>query len=344
MKRVGNLYNQITTHENIRKAYYKARMGKLYKKDVLIFNMNLDRNLFLLQTELIENKVSLGNYHFFTIYDPKERIICAADFRERILHHAIMNVLDLLFEKYQIFDSYACRKNKGTEKAVKRALFFTRKYQYFIKMDIRKYFDSINHVILKKLLRRKIKDKAMLNLLDSIILSYEKSPGCGIPIGNLTSQYFANYYLGFTDRYIKEKLKVKGYVRYMDDMVIWGNNQEILKKQKDDIIKYIKYKLQLEVKLPYSNICIQGVPFLGYLVKPYGIYLQQKSKRRFIRRYLSYLEKYNHNLWDEAEFAEHCRAIIAWTLIAKAKKFRYTVFNRYVLGHEPCETRRQLEQ
>ena len=196
-------------------------------------------------------------------------------------------------------------------------------------MDIRKYFDSIDHAVLKNLLRRKIKDKSVLDLLDSIIDSYAKTPGRGIPIGNLTSQYFANFYLGFADRYIKETLKITGYVRYMDDMVIWGENQQKLNICKDSITSHIKNMLKLDVKPSYNNRCKYGVPFLGYLVKPYGIYLQQRNKKRFVRHYLKYLYKYNNNIWDETTLAEHTQAIIAWTLIAKAKKFRYNLFKRY---------------
>lgn len=329
MKRAGNLYNRIVTSENIKIAYYKAKKGKRLKKDILIYNQNLEKNLQKLQVELKNRNVPVGNYHFFKIFDPKERIICAADFRERILHHAIMNVLDPVFERFQIFDSFACRKNKGTHKAVKRAFYFSKKYSYFVKMDIRKYFDSINHVVLKKLLRRKIKDKDVLSLLDSIIDSYNKTPECGLPIGNLTSQYFANLYLGFADRHIKETLKIHGYVRYMDDMVIWGENQQKLNTYKNSITSYIKNMLELDVKPAYSNQCEYGVPFLGYLVKPHGIYLQQKNKKRFIKHYLEYLYKYNNNNWDETALVEHTQAIIAWTLIAKAKNFRYNLFKRY---------------
>ena len=245
MKRAGNLYNKIATSENVRIAYYKAKKGKRFNKDVLIYSQNLEKNLQKLQSELKNRRIPVGNYHFFKIFDPKERVICAADFRERILHHAIMNVLDPLFERFQIFDTFACRKNKGTHKVVKRAFYFTKIYPCFVKMDVRKYFDSIDHAILKNLLRRKIKDKAVLNLLDSIIDSYNKTPGRGIPIGNLTSQYFANFYLGFADRYIKETLKIHGYVRYMDDMVIWGDNQQMLNSCKNNITSYIKNMLQV---------------------------------------------------------------------------------------------------
>jgi RNA-directed DNA polymerase len=242
-----------------------------------------------------------------------------------------MNILDPIFEKFQIYDSYACRKNKGTHRAVKRAYYFTKKYRYFIKLDIRKYFDSIHHAKLKELLRRKIKDTNVLNLLDRIIDSYETSPGRGIPIGNLTSQYFANYYLGLADRYVKETLGMKGYARYMDDMVLWGNDKSLLAENAYKIICYIQEQLFLLVKPVYANKCSAGVPFLGLLVRPAGIFLSQKSKKRFVRRYKTYVQNFNKDIWGTRELSDHVTAIIAWTLIAKSKYFRYTVFQRYGL-------------
>lgn len=179
MKRAGNLYSRITGHDNIHIAYYKASKGKRCNKDVLLIRQNEEEDLLRLEMDLRDETVELGNYHFFKIYDPKERTICAADFRERILHHAVMNVLYPVFERFLIHDTYACRK--GTHKAVKRAFYFTKKYSCFVKMDMRKYFDSINHTLLKEMLRRKFKDKAVLALLDRIIDSYNTAPGRGTP-------------------------------------------------------------------------------------------------------------------------------------------------------------------
>jgi hypothetical protein len=169
----------------------------------------------------------------------------------------------------------------------------------------------------------------VLTLLDAIIGSYETGPGRGIPIGNLTSQYFANYYLAFVDRYIKETLRIRGYARYMDDMVLWGNNPRLLTGQAAQIDTFIQSRLLLTLKPPYQNRCSTGLPFLGFLITPGGIFLAQTSKRRFIRRYKTYLRNYSNGTWNIDRLAAHVNAIIAWTLIAKAKNFRYTVFQRY---------------
>lgn len=329
MKRAGNLYSRIVDYENIRLAYYKAQKGKRLKKDVLIFRKNLDLNLKQLQKSLIDEQVNVGVYHFFRIFDPKERLICAAAFKERILHHAVMNVLDPLFEKFQIYDSYACRKGKGTHGALHRALYFTKRYRYFIKFDVRKYFDSIDNAQLMLLLRKKIKDRKVLRLLGSIIGSYQISPGRGLPIGNLTSQYFANFYLGYADRLIKESLGIRGYIRYMDDMILWSDSMTRLQTVKGILESFLANDFRLQLKPAYSNCCHSGVPFLGFLIKPKGIYLLRKSKLRFSNHVREYYRLYNKNIWNESTLAEHLKSIVGWTLIAKAQRFRYTVFRRY---------------
>ena len=183
-----------------------------------------------MQKGLVAQTLQIGDYHYFKIHDPKERLICAASFSERVLHHAVMNVCDPFFNRYQIFDSYACRKSKGTYAALDRARHFNHHFKWYLKLDVRKYFDSIHHGRLKRLLVKQFKDKSLLDLFNGIIDSYHVSDACGIPIGNLTSQYFANHYLAVADHFIKEELRIKGYVRYMDDMVLWHNDKISLLK------------------------------------------------------------------------------------------------------------------
>jgi retron-type reverse transcriptase len=205
MKRTGNLIDKIAEPENIRLAFFKAIKGKRDKKDANNFSGHLHYEIPEIHHELLSGDVHWGTYFRFKIYDPKEREICAASFRERVIHHAIINICEPVFEEYQISDSYACRKGKGLDAAIDRAQGCSEKSPWFLKMDIRKYFDSIDHEILKKTIRRKFKDKTLLNLFDQIIDGYFKVPGKGVPIGNLTSQYFANHYLALFDHYIKEE-------------------------------------------------------------------------------------------------------------------------------------------
>jgi len=169
MKRTGNLINRIAEFDNLCFAFYKARKGKESKKEVLAYGKYLNSNLIALQKQIISGEVEVGNYHFFPIYDPKERQICAASFSERVLHHSIMNFCHPVFEKQQIFDSYATRLNKGTYSALDRASYFQRKYKWYLKLDIRKYFDSIDHTILLIYCNANLKIKCFCKFSDKLL-------------------------------------------------------------------------------------------------------------------------------------------------------------------------------
>ena len=199
------------------------------KRDHLLFRMKVDCNLEEIRRGLENETARIGAYSYFTIKDPKERIICAASFPERIIHHAVMNICEPYFERFQIFHSYACRKGKGQHAALLSAFHYAKSSPFFLKMDVRKYFDSIDHEILFNRLTRLFKDHRLLDLLSRIIDSYHTAPGKGVPIGNLTSQYFANHYLASFDHYVKETLGVKRYIRYMDDMLFFSSSPSDLR-------------------------------------------------------------------------------------------------------------------
>lgn len=245
MKTAKKLYGQITSFGNLFLASRKARKGKRFKKSAALFEEQLENELLLLQKELIAKTYQPGNYKSFFIFEPKKRMISAAPYRDRVVHHALCNIIEPVFEKSFIFDSYANRKNKGTHRAILRYQHFARKYKYVLKADIKKYFPSIDFEILKKVIRRKISCSDTLRLIDMIIDNsnsqepvFEVFPGDdlftplerkkGIPIGNLTSQFFANIYLNPFDHYIKETLGCKAYIRYVDDFVIFGNDKNEL--------------------------------------------------------------------------------------------------------------------
>ena len=192
------------------------------------------------------------------VFDPKERMICAAPFRDRVAHHAIMNVVEPHFESYQIDDSYACRTGQGLDAAIARAVAFSRAGDWYLKMDVRKYFDSVDHGVLKMLLRRRFKDPALLALLDGVIDSYENSPGRGLPIGNLTSQFFANHYLGVSDHYIKQTLGCRRYVRYMDDFVVWDSEKDRLRQVRDDVAGFLRDALRLATEAGLLERLLDG--------------------------------------------------------------------------------------
>jgi len=245
MKRRGYVIEKVADMDNLRLAFWKAKRGKMHKRSVQDFQNNLNEELSILNQEILSGAINVGDYHFFKIYDPKERQICAAAFKERVLHHALMNICHEDFERYQIFDSYASRKGKGTYAALERAKHYTKRFDWFLKLDVRKFFYSIPHEVLKQQLRHLYKDGVLLQVLDTIIdtVAFDEKAlytpvqigenNKGVPIGNLTSQYFANHYLAVADHFAKEELGIKGYVRYMDDMVLWGNDKkELLEKGK----------------------------------------------------------------------------------------------------------------
>lgn len=329
MKRAAYLIPKIIDLNNLYLAYHKAAKAKKNKAEVVGYGKNLNNNLKLLQKQIENTDIDIGHYHYFTIYDPKKRTICAASFPERVLHHAIMNVCHQYFECFQIYDSYATRVGKGTYKAIDRAVYYNRRYKYYLKMDIRKYFDNISHTILLNQLKKLFKDKDLLTLFNKIIDSYKVNEGYGVPIGNLTSQYFANNYLADFDHFVKEKLKIKAYVRYMDDMVVWASTSNEIKHIYGQIEQYLTDKLYLELKPPIINTSNHGLSFLSYRIFKTHKELQQKSKARF----LSKIEKYYVNLaggyWTQENFAGHVEPLISFTQHASAKGFRKIVFEKF---------------
>lgn len=322
MKRENNLIEKITEPDNLRLAFWKARKAKEGKMEVTEFRKELDKKLLTLQEELLSGNVQVGNYHYFTIFDPKERLICAASFKERVLHHAIMNICHVNFEKFQIFDSYASRLGKGTYAALERAKFFQVKYKWFLKLDVRKYFDTIDHCILKQLLAKRFKDLSLLNVFFNIIDSYETSTGKGLPIGNLTSQYFANHYLALADHHIKEKMQAKAYVRYMDDMVIWSNDKNSLLKIGNNFQSFIEAELSLTLKPFCLNSTDKGLPFLGYVLFPDKILLTNNSRKRFKSKLKQYTYNLNNAEWNQAEYQAHVLPLISFAKYANTFNLR----------------------
>ncbi len=332
MQRKGNLMGEIVSLENLLQAHYRAKRGKSYKPEVFRFSKNLFENLKALQQEILTGSVSVGDYHYFTIYDPKERKICAASYPERVLHHALMGVCDPYFEAYQISDSYATRKGKGTFKAIDKAWAFQKKYAFFLKLDIRKYFDSIDHFILMSLLGKRFKDPNLLVLFERILHSYHTESGKGLPIGNLTSQYFANYYLGLLDHWLKEIHRVKAYVRYMDDFVVWHDDKYWLQTLAKEITLFLHSHLALTLKTCYVAGTKRGLPFLGFRLFPNKKILSARSKKRYARKILDLSHQLSLDHISQAQFQARATALTAFTEKAYSLKFRKSIFNRLLLN------------
>ncbi|GHU44184.1 hypothetical protein FACS1894190_15350 [Spirochaetia bacterium] len=272
MKRKNYLFEKIADYQNIRTAFLKAIRGKRSSGEVLIFCRNVEAGLENLRNRLFSQNIRWGAYRSFTITDPKLRTISAAPIEDRIMHHAIMNILEPLFERQMIYHTYACRKNKGAHAAVLYAFKNGKSNNLFLKLDVRKYFDSIDHAVLKQKLNRIIKDVCVLNLLFGIIDSYHNDTGRGLPIGNLTSQFFANLYLSGMDHYINEQQKPAAYVRYMDDFILWAGVKKELKGMYKKIENYTENELNLKLKQPVIGKTEHGLPFLGFMIKKAGIY------------------------------------------------------------------------
>lgn len=322
MKRAGNLIERIADTDNLRLAFFKACRGKRGKAEVLRFRASLDSELRGLREELLSGSADWGEYHSFRVHDPKPRTIHAPPFRARVAHHAIINICEPAFENYQIFDSYACRKGKGLHAALDRATRFAQHGDWYLQMDVRKYFDSIDHAILKRLLRRRFKDRVVVSLFDSIIDSYETAPGKGVPIGNLTSQYFANHYLGLLDHYVKEELRYRRYARYMDDFVVWSESKACARSIRAGIEGFLYDRLSLELKPVNSNACERGMTFLGHRVFPGVTRLARRSRDRFRRKASRYIRLWEAGVWDEAELARHMEPLLAFVRRGTNRSFR----------------------
>jgi RNA-directed DNA polymerase len=313
---------EIADIRNLELAFWKARKGKEGYHAVEKYRACLGKNLTLLAKSIETGDVELSSYRFFKIFDPKEREICAAQFSDRVLHHALMNVCHPIFERYQIFDSYASRIGKGTYAAIQRAASFQNKYKYFLKLDVQKHFETINHAIMKNLLARLFKEEKLLNIFNLIIDSYTTKSGYGLPIGNLTSQYFANHYLAVGDHFIKEKLRVKAYVRYMDDMVLWSDDKHELLRTGKLFESFMTAELKMKLKPFCLNERERGLPFLGYVMKKNSIHLNQRSRKRFKRKMMSYEKNRINGLWTESEYHRRISALLAFAEKADSKKLR----------------------
>lgn len=287
--------------ENLFRAWKEFKKNKNKKPDVIAFSLNLENNIFNLRDELIAKNWTCDGYKKFSINDPKPRIIHKATVRDRVLYQAVYRILYPLFDNTFIFDSYSSRNGKGTHAGIKRLNMFLRKLSgnyikpvYVLKCDIRKFFDSIDHEILLSLLRQKIDCIETMKVLEKIINSFHKSPGKGLPLGNVTSQLFANVYFNSFDWYVKKELEIKYYVRYCDDFVIPSSNPSNLSRLVPLLQEFLMTKLKLE--LHPNKVSIrkfhQGIDFLGAVLLPRHSVLRTRTKERIIDKSYKLLKQF----------------------------------------------------
>lgn len=330
MKRAGNLYRGIHSTSNLVLALRRALRGKRHKSSSIRFLAQCRDNLRLVQQKLSSRSWYPDEYNTFTIHEPKERLITAAPFEDRVVHHAIMNMVEPHLERFSIHDSYACRRGKGLHTAIARARTYQRRYAWFLKLDIRKYFDSIDHSVLKCLLVRRFKDRDLVDLFSRIIDSASTRPGKGLPIGNLTSQHFANFYLGHLDHSVKDTLGRKAYVRYMDDFCVWSHSKADLQEVKMHVEEFLNTSLRLTLKETATRLApvSYGMPFLGFRVFPHTIRMKRETLRRFVRKLRRYDYFVRHGLVVEDAGLQAIQSLYSFVRVADSTRFLHNFASR----------------
>ncbi len=334
MKTYNHLYEQIYAFENLLNAFDQAKRHKRMKPYVAEFEYNLEHNLLELQRDLQNETYQPGAYTNFQIYEPKQRLISAAPFRDRVVHHALCNIIEPIWEARFIHDSYACRKNKGTHRAIVRASEWVKQYRYALKGDIVRFFPSIDHAILLEILRGKIADARALNLAARILASGEGIlaseypmrwfPGDdlfavnrprGLPIGNLTSQFWGNVYLNELDQFVKRELKCAAYLRYADDFLLCGDDKARLWEWLAAIQKFLE-RVRLVAHPRKSTVLATrgGVDWLGFRLFPTHRRLRRANVRRAFRRLKAQRAAYARGALTGAQLDA---SIISWVAHAR---------------------------
>ncbi|QQS28604.1 MAG: group II intron reverse transcriptase domain-containing protein [Sphingobacteriales bacterium] len=344
MKTHKNLFNNIVSHDNLLLAVHKAQRHKRYKSAVSRFLFNMEANIAQLQTELTTKTYSSGNYTVFYVHEPKKRLISASPFRDRVVHHALCNIMEPLFERSFIYDSYANRKGKGTHAAIERCQEFTRRYKYVLKCDIRKFFPSIDHSLLKQEIRHKIACAKTLWLIDNIIdhsnaqeehIVYFEGDDLftphlrrrGLPIGNLTSQFWANVYLNRFDHFVKQTLHAPAYIRYVDDFVIFSNHKNQLQQFKHQISVFLAgLRLILHPNKTHIHKTDSGFPFLGFRIFPYFRHVLKANSKRYKRHLRRKIENYQAGMFSPTQLESALNSWLGHIRFGQSKRLEYEVY------------------
>lgn len=347
-----HLYATLYSYDNLYLAWKKARKGKTLKDYVIDFETNLENNLKELKYELETFTYKPSPLTTFVIRDPKTRKISASHFRDRVVHHALCNVIEPILSKDFIYDSFANQKGKGTHLAIRRFERFLRRvkskprfagggqrllfketyYGYALKADIRHYFDTVDHEILLHIIGRRIKDRDVLWLI-SMILNNHKTEvaGKGMPIGNLTSQFFANVYLNELDHFVKHILKVKYYLRYVDDFIILHRDKKTLERWQEAIDQFLKDSLKVELHPDKTRIVTldEGVTLLGFRIFHYYRLLKKSNARRIIKRLERFRKLYNNGKISREEALTRFEGWFAYAEFANTYNLRTRLVNEY---------------
>ncbi len=346
---MSELFERFCSFANLYDAYRKARKGKRGKVSVAAFEYNQEEELISLRDELRAGMWKPGLYTNFFIHEPKKRMISAAPFRDRVVHHALCNLLEPDWERRFIFDTYANRKLKGTHKAILRAHEFARKFEYVLQCDIEQFFPSIDHTILQEKISAHLADERLQGVVSLILQSgtslqagqYEMkwfdSDGLfsvlrprGLPIGNLTSQFWGNVYLSGFDHFVKRELRVEGYLRYVDDFLLFANDRQVLHEWKSRI-ELRMTKLRLTLHEPQVFPVATGIPFLGFRIFPTHRRLKKKRGISFQRRFRHLYRQWISREIDRKRLDDSARSWSAHASWADTHGLRKSILGRYVL-------------
>jgi retron-type reverse transcriptase len=337
MKRSPVSLEDVADWHTLAAAFHLAASGKPDRRDVRVFAAKLDGELAALRRDILEEIVQPGPMTSFRIRDPKPRIIRAPCFRDRVLHHALMAHAGPVLDRALVFDTYACRLGKGTLAAVRRCQNHARRFPWYGKIDVRAYFASIDHTRLMALLRRRFKNRGVLALMEKIIAAHHERPGVGLPIGALTSQHFANFYLGGLDRLLLERCRVGGMVRYMDDVVWWCDDRTAAREALAAARAFLRDDLRLAVKEPaLIGQSASGLAFCGYRVLPSALLLSRRRRRRYAERRRHWEEAYAAGEIDAPALQAGFGSVLAITAHADAAAWRREQLCRRPLAEELC--------
>ncbi len=343
-----NLWPQVVSWENLLAAYRECRRRKRYKRAAVVFDFAWETHLLNLNRALTDGSYEPGTYTNFYVHEPKKRKISAAPFRDRVVHHAVVRVIQPIYERRFVYDSYACRKGKGTHRAVARAHHYLRRYKYYLKTDIVRFFPNVDHQLLVEQIARTIRDERLLELIRKIIRSGEGVlsdeatadyfPGDdlfavlrpqGLPIGNLTSQFFANVLLDPIDHFVKEELRTPGYVRYADDLVLFADSKSWLWDAHDALrARLAGIRLRLHTGKTQIRPSHLGLKFLGLILNPSGRRLQQTRLKRFNRRIRHLRWQYQHGWITAVTIRQSIKAWLAHASQANSAGIKNDIWKR----------------
>jgi RNA-directed DNA polymerase len=351
MKTYKNLYPELISFGNLYVAYLDAARGKRGQPNVAAFDFDLEANLLQLQEELATRTYRPSPYYSFRLRDPKPRLISAALFRDRVVHHALVQIIEPLFERGFIADSYANRVGKGTHRALDRCQAFARRYRYVLQCDLRQFFPSVDHTILRQILARKIADRDVMWLIDRILESgvgvlddeytmvwfpgddlFAANRPRGLPIGNLTSQFWANCYLNPLDHFVKRELRCPAYLRYVDDFALFADDKRLLWEWKRAVQDYLA-RLRLTLHQRESTVypVTNGIPFLGFRVYPTHRRLKRRNGVAFARRLRAWCAALAQGEMTQEELNQRVRGWVAHAAHGDTYRLRQSLFSSILI-------------